>query len=82
MDRGASISCQLLTSYQLVREYALEKGTIPMGEDIDINKIGNFDSTFLMLYHDLTYITKLQGDTPLTYFKFHTHSQQGILKLF
>lgn len=35
-----------------------------------------------MLYHDLNYITKLQGDTPLVYFKFHTKSEEGLLKLF
>ncbi len=35
-----------------------------------------------MLYHDLNYITKLSGDTPEVYFKFHMSNKDGILKLF
>ncbi len=53
-----------------------------MGEDIKIDKINSFDTIFFMLFHDLGYITKLQGDTPQVYFKLHMSSKEGILKLF
>lgn len=36
IQRGSSISCQLLTSHQLVRDYTLEQDSIPMGSDIKI----------------------------------------------
>jgi len=35
-----------------------------------------------MLCHDLDYFTKLSGDTPQVYFKFHMTNRDGILKMF
>lgn len=81
-SRGTSISCQLLTSYQLVREYVLGKENLPIGADIDITRIRSFDTLYYVLLHDLNYITKLQEDTPKTYFTFHFKNKDCILKLF
>jgi hypothetical protein len=75
ISRGSSISCQLLTSHQLVRDYALEEGSVPMGSDIKLDRLNSFETIFFMLYHDLNYITKLQADTPQVYFKFHMTSK-------
>jgi hypothetical protein len=80
--RGSSIACQLMTSYQLVREYALEEGSVPLGSDIKINKLTSFERPFSLMYHDLEYIIKLTGDTPQVYFRFHMRNKDGILKLF
>ena len=77
---GGTLSCQLMTSYQLVQKYC-EKNNIALGQgskkaSLENNmSIINFRRYYIRLFYDLEYINKLKWTASLTYWKMHINSK-------
>lgn len=65
---GLSISCQIMTSYKLVEDYADSNRAAPISvnQSDDINEVQHLTR---MLIYDLDKITSLQGNAPLKYWR-------------
>lgn len=55
---------------------------MPLGVNDCFRMLERFDRVFFMLFHDLAYVTRLAGDAPYVYFRFHMLYKDGLMRLF
>ena len=79
-DRAAqSISCQIMTSYKLVEDYAESKFAVPISVNTG-EKLSSVCHLTKMMTWDLNKINSLTGEAPEKYWKMQIN--HGIVNLF